>query len=158
MDALHRYQYTNVALFAVALPHALLTWPIRETGALFLGGLAIAFAAELAVVHTGLVDHNLEPQIASVPVAVLLAWPSIVYLCYRLALLAVPAGVQAAALAAVIATALDVLTDPNGVSEGVWEYPESPISRPRFRDVPLWNFLGWLAIVFAAAMLPTVVA
>lgn len=157
MDALRRYQVTNVALFAVAIGHALLTWSLEATTALFAGGILIAFAAEVVGVQSGLLDHSLQPQLAGVPVSILLAWPAVVYFCYRFALLVVPGGVQAAVLAAIIGTVLDVFTDPNGVREGVWRYPDHPFSEPRFRGVPWWNFAAWLAIIFVTAMVPTVV-
>ena len=155
MDALTRYQLSIGALFLVAAVHALLTWPLRATVALFVGGAVVAFVLEVGGVATGLLEHNLRPQIAGVPVTILLVWPSVVYLAYRLALLVAPADVRAAAVAAVLATAADVLTDPNGVSEGVWHYPESRISDPRFRGIPWWNFVAWLVIVFVTAMLPS---
>lgn len=157
MDPLRRYQFTNIALFAVATAHALLTWSLRATVALFAGGAAIAFAAELVGVQSGLLDHDLQPQLAGVPLSILFAWPSVVYICYRIALLVVAGGIPAAAIAAVLATVLDVFTDPNGVREGVWHYPEHRISEPRFRGVPWWNFAAWLVIVFLTALLPTVI-
>ena len=156
MDPLQRYQVTNVALFVIAVVHALLTWSLRATAVLFAGGVVIAFAAELVGIRSGLLDHELQPQFAGVPVTILLAWPSVVYICYRVALLVVAGGVRAAAVAAVLATALDVLTDPNGVREGVWRYPEHPVSEPRFRGVPWWNFAAWLVVVFLTALLPAV--
>lgn len=157
MDALRRYQLTNVGLFLVALAHALVTWRSRATVALFVGGALVAFALEVVGVASGLLEHNLRPRVLGVPVTIVLVWPSVVYLAYRVALLVAPAGVEAAAVAAVLATATDVLTDPNGVSEGVWEYPDASVSRPRFRGVPWWNFVGWLVIVFVTAMIPSVV-
>lgn len=156
METLQRYQITNVGLFLVAFGHASLTWPPWPTTVLFLGGMGIAFVLEVVGVATGMLEHELEPQVAGVPLTVVLAWPSVVYLAYRVALLVAPAGVEAAAVAAVIATLTDVFTDPNGVREGVWHYPESSFSRPRFRGVPWWNFLAWLVIVFLTALLPSV--
>lgn len=155
MDALRRYQVTNVGLFLVTFAHALLTWDLRATLALFVGGALVAFVLEAIGIAVGLLTHNVRPQLLGVPVTVLLAWPAVVYLAYRVALLAVPGGARAAALAAVVATAADVLMDPNGVRDGVWEYPESRVSDPRFRGVPWWNFLAWLVIVFVTAMLPS---
>jgi len=157
MDVLRRYQLTNVGLFLVAVAHALFTWRPRATVALFVGGALVAFVLEAAVVGAGLLEHTLRPRVAGVPVTILLAWPSIVYLAYRLALLVAPPGVGAAAVAAVLATAADVLGDPDGVRNGVWEYPLARVSKPRYRGVPWWNFLGWLAIVFLIAMIPTFV-
>jgi putative membrane protein len=147
-----------VGLFLVAIMHALLTWPGGGILALFVGGIVIAFVLEAIAVAAGVLEHELHPRIAGVPVTILLAWPAVVYLAYRVAELVVPAGVEAAALAAVIATATDLLADPNGVSDGVWRYPESRISGPRYRGVPWWNFLGWLVIVFVTAMLPVLAA
>lgn len=157
MDPRRRYQLSNLLLFALTIGHALLTWPLRETAALYAGGIMIAFAGEVAVVRGGLLEHELRPQLAGVPVSVLLAWPAVVYVFYRIALLVVPARVQAAAVAAVLATAMDLLADPNGVREGVWRYPERPLSEPRFRGVPWWNFAGWLVVVFLTAIVPVMV-
>lgn len=155
MDDLTRYQAGNVVLFPITVGHAAVTWPPQAVLALFGGGVVIAGIGELVVVSLNLVDHELEPQVAGVPLTILLVWPAVVYVSLQVALLVVPAGVRAAALAAVVATAADVVTDPDGVANGVWHYPESPISSPRYRGVPWWNFVGWLAIVFVTAMLPT---
>ncbi|MFB6218400.1 MAG: carotenoid biosynthesis protein [Halobacteriaceae archaeon] len=156
MAPLRRYQWTSAALFAAALAHALLTWPLRSAAALFAGGAALAFLAELLGVRAGLLAHELRPQLGGVPVVVVAVWPAIVYLCYRLALLAAPAGVRAAALAAGIGAVVDLFTDPNGVREGVWRYPEHPLSAPRLWGVPWWNFLAWFVLVFVTALLPAV--
>lgn len=156
MDDLTRYRAGNVVVFAVALAHAALTWPPRAVVALFVGGAALAFVAEGAVISLGLLDHELEPQVAGVPLVVLLAWPAVVYASLRVALLVAPSGAPAAALAAVVATAADVVTDPDGVERGVWRYPDAPVSTPRYRGVPWWNFAGWLLIVFVTALVPTV--
>jgi uncharacterized membrane protein len=155
MDDLARYRITNVVLFAVALAHAALTWPPRAVVALFVGGAALAGVTEVAVISLGLLEHELEPQVASVPVVVLLAWPAVVYLSLRVALLLAPPGVAAAALAAVLATAADLATDPDGVENGVWRYPEAAVSTPRYRGVPWWNFAGWLVLVFVVSLLGT---
>lgn len=157
MDPRRRFQYATVALFVLACGHALLTWPARATVACFVGGAAIAFAFEVVGVRAGLLRHRLRPRVAGVPVSVLLAWPAVVYLAYRTARLVLPGGVAAAALAAVLAAAADVAADPRGVRQGVWEYPDSRLSEPRFRGVPWWNFAAWLAVVFLTALLPVAV-
>jgi hypothetical protein len=112
------------------------------------------------IVHTrnlAALEAQLFASLAGVPVTVLLVWPAVVYVAYRVAALVVAPGVPAAALAAVLATAGDVFTDPNGVRDGIWRYPESPVSEPRYRGVPWWNFVGWIAIVFLTALFPVVV-
>lgn len=158
MDARRRFQLVNLGLFVVAVAHAFATWPRRDVLALFAGGMAIAFVLEVVGVRAGLLEHAITPQVAGVPVTVVLVWPAVVYVFYQLALLVAPAGLEAAFLAAVLATLFDLLTDPVGVRDGVWSYPESPVSTPRFYGVPWWNFVAWLVIVFATAMLPTLLA
>jgi len=154
MDPVRRYALTNAVLFAAALGHALLTWPLGDAAALFVGGGAIAFVLEVVGVAWGLFDHEMRPQVLGVPVAAVGAWPAVVYLSYRVALLGLAPGVPAAAGAAVLATALDVATEVDAVEAGVWTYPEHPLSAVRLRGIPLWNFAAWLAVVFGTAMLP----
>ena len=153
MDPKRQFVTSTLLLAAVALAHALLTWPLRSTLVLFVGGAAIAFVAEAPVIRLGLLRHHVGPQVAGVPLVVLAAWPATVYVFFRAAALVVPPGVEAAALSAVAATAFDVFQDPGGVQRGLWSYPASRLSEPRWRGVPWWNFAGWLVVVFATAML-----
>jgi len=155
VDPVRRFAVTTAAVAVVALTHALLTWPLPDVAALFVGGATLAFVAEAVVIRLGLLEHAMAPRVAGVPLVVLAAWPATAYVFYRIALLALPAGVEAAAVAAVLGTLYDVVADPQGVHEGVWSYPEHPLSSLRFRGVPWWNFAGWLVLVFATAMLPT---
>jgi putative membrane protein len=97
----------------------------------------------------------MQPQVLDVPLVAPLAWPALVYLADRGALLVLPAGVEAAAGAAVLATLPDVATGVDALAEGVWEVPEHPVSGLQWRGVPLWNFAAWLGVVFLTAMLPT---
>lgn len=158
VDLQRRYAWPIVGLGTVSLAHALLTWPPQRALALFVGGAAIAFAAEVVGVYLGLVEHHLEPRVLGVPALVLLGWPATVYVALRLALLAVPLGVVAAVLAAGLATAWDLYVDPIGVRDRAWRYPRVPISARRYRDVPYWNVAAWLVISFLTALLPAVVA
>ena len=157
MDAKRQFVVGTLSFSTVALAHALWTWPLRSTLVLFVGGAAIAFVGEVNVIRQGLLRHHVEPQVRGVPLVVLAAWPATVYVFYRAAALVVTAGVQAAALAAVVATLFDVFQDPVGVERGLWTYPAARLSEPRWRGVPWWNFAGWLVIVFVTAMLPALV-
>ena len=154
VDLQRRYAWPILGLGAVTLAHGLLTWPADRTLALFVGGAAIAFAAEVVGVQLGLLEHRLEPQVLGVPVPVLLAWPATVYVALRLSLLVLPVGVWAALLAAALATLQDVYLDPRGVEDGAWRYPRVPVSADRYRDVPYWNFAAWFAVSFVTALLP----
>ena len=157
MDVQRRYGRPILALGAVALVHGLATWPLQRALALFVGGAAVAFVAELVVVQWGLLEHELEPQVLGVPYLVVLAWPATIYVALRVALLVAPAGAAAALLAAALATLADVALDPRGVDDGAWRYPRAPVSVNRYRGVPYWNFAGWFAVTFVTAMLPSVV-
>ncbi|MFB6310129.1 MAG: carotenoid biosynthesis protein [Salinirussus sp.] len=157
METTDRYDVGNLVVTAAAFGHALSTWPALATGVLFLAGMALAFLAEAAVVRLGLLRHEIQPQVFGVPISVVLVWPAIVYVCLRIALLLGPSGLGAALLAAVMGVVANVIMDPLGVAEGVWAYPEHPVSRPRFRGVPWWSFAGWLVIVTITAMVPLTV-
>lgn len=154
MDPVRRFELTNLVVFLGALAHAVAFWPRREVAVLFVVGAALAFVAEWLVVRADLLEHRMGPAIEGVPVPVVLAWPALVYVLYRLALLVAPGGVQAAAFAGLLGVALTVGTDPSGVAAGVWRYPEHEASSPRYRDVPWWNFVGWFVVVFLTAILP----
>lgn len=157
MDSRSRATLSFLGFAALALAHALWTWPLHRVLVLFVGGAAIAFLGEAAVIRLGLLEHHTGPKIAGVPLAIVAVWPAVVYAFSRLALLVVDTGPAAAALAALLATAWDLLTDPRGVGE-LWTYPESALSSPRIRGVPWWNFAGWLLIVFVIALLPSIVS
>lgn len=158
MAVQRRYAMTSLGLGAAALGHGLLTWPVDRTLALFVGGAAIVFAAEVAGQQWGLVEHELVPQVLDVPVLVLLAWPATVYVTLRLALFVVPLGLGAALLAALVATLSDVVMEHQGLADGAWRYPRHPWSTARFRGVPYWNFGAWLGLSFLTALLPALVA
>lgn len=142
---------TTVAIGLVALVHAVLTWPMRATLALFGGGAAVAFLGEAVVIRLGLLEHHIEPKVAGVPIYILFGWTGVVYLALRVSLL-VLAGLPAVLGAAALATAYDIASDHRGVADGHWSYLDD-LPGPRYRDVPWWNYLGWFAISGATGAL-----
>jgi hypothetical protein len=144
MPDAQEFRATVLAVGAVALGHALVTWPLAATGALFGGGAAVAFAAEAVVIRLGWLDHHVGPKLLGVPLYVLAGWTGTVYLAYRAALLATD-GWPAVAAAAALATTYDLLTDHRGVADGHWTY-NTTLGGPEFRGVPWWNYAGWLAV------------
>jgi uncharacterized membrane protein len=135
---------TTVALGALALAHAVVTWPTAATLAFFGGGALVAFVAEAVVIEFGWLEHHVGPKVVGVPLYVLFGWTGTVYVAFRVALLATD-GVAAVALAAVLATTYDLFTDHLGVEEGHWTYTDD-LPGPRHRGVPWWNFVGWFVI------------
>src|SRR6056297_1678370 len=72
-----------LALWAVALATALLTWPLEATVALFVGGAAIAYVAELVVIQLGWLEHPVGPKPRGVPLYVLAGWTGVVHVAHR---------------------------------------------------------------------------
>lgn len=151
-----RYVAGQLALVLVTLTHALLTWSLAETAALFVGGVAVAFAVEVPAVRAGLFTHSLRPQIGGVPVSILLTWPAVVYLAVQVASLVVEGPLAVAGAAATLATLADAVIEPRAVAAGAWAYTDA-LPGPRVRGVPWWNAAGWFVVVFVTALLPAVV-
>ncbi|PSQ16523.1 carotenoid biosynthesis protein [Halobacteriales archaeon QS_8_69_26] len=137
----------GVAAFGVvALVHAALTWPVAATVALFGGGALVAFVAEAVVIDLGWLERHVGPKVLGVPLYVLFGWTGTVYVAVRIALLVTGGpGPVAVGLAAGLATAYDLLTDHQGVERGHWTYTDD-LPGPRLREVPWWNFAGWIVI------------
>ena len=156
MDSERTLVVTTVALGTLALAHAALTWPPVATLAFFGGGALVAFVAEAVVIELDWLEHHVGRTVGGVPLYVLFGWTGTVYVAFRVALL-VTDGWTAVAVAGVLATGYDVLTDHRGVAAGYWTYTDD-LSGPRYRGVPWWNFAGWFGIssltaTFAVAFL-----
>jgi uncharacterized membrane protein len=151
MTDAQQFRTSVLAVGAIALGHALVTWSLPATVALFGGGAVVAFVAEAVVIRAGWLDHHVGPKLLGVPLYVLAGWTGTVYITYRVALL-VAEGWLAVALAAVLATAYDVATDHRGVEDGHWTY-NTTLGGPDYRGVPWWNYAGWLVISAATAAL-----
>jgi uncharacterized membrane protein len=117
---------------------------VAATAAFFGGGALVSFLAEAVVIRLGWLEHHVGPKALGVPLYVLFGWTGSVYVAFRVALL-VTTGWTAVVVAAVLATAYDLLVDPRGVEDGHWTYTDD-LPGPRRRDVPWWNFTGWLAV------------
>ncbi|MFP4530689.1 MAG: carotenoid biosynthesis protein [Halodesulfurarchaeum sp.] len=140
-----------VLLGSLALIHAAISWPISATVAVFGGGAVIAFVAEALVSKLGLLEHHIGPKVLDVPLYVLFGWTGTIYVALRMASL-FSDGWLVVVLTGVLATSLDVLSDPSGVREDFWTYTDD-LPGPRYRGVPWWNFLGWFLISTLTAAL-----
>lgn len=148
------YALTGAAIGAGALVHAAVVWPPAATVAFFGGGMAIAFLAEAVAINLGWLEHHIGPTVVGVPLYLLLAWPGTIYVVFRVVQLGLD-GWPAVVGTAMVATAYDVLADPQGVAEGHWSYTDD-LPGPRYRGIPWWNFVGWVVIsgLTAALALP----
>lgn len=154
MTSARTFAISTVILGLVTLAHAIVTWPVAATLALFGGGALIAFVAEVVVIQLDWLEHHIGPNVLGVPLYLLFGWTGVIYLLFRIALL-VTDGWVAVALTGILATTYDILTDHQGVENGHWTYQDN-LPGPRYREIPWWNFLGWLLIssLTAAFALP----
>ena len=148
-DETHGRRFASIVALAgfMAIGHALWSLPIPAALALVAGGVSFAILGEAVVIRWGWLCHRIGPQIAGIPLYVPLGWIASIYPTFQLAA-AVADGMGAVILGASMATGIDVLTDHRGVARGYWRYPPGSPG-PRFRSIPLWNFLGWFVVALA---------
>ena len=139
-----RFVWSTVGVGLLALAHALVTCPFPRTVALFAGGAALAFVAEVVGINLGLLDHHVGPKVLGAPLYVLFGWTGTIYVALRIALLAT-SGVPAILVAAALTTTYGILVDHRGVEEGLWTYTDD-LPGPRHRGVPWWNYAGWFLL------------
>lgn len=131
---------------AASVTHAVVTRGRRAGLALVTitagGGLAI----EILGVHTGFpfgeyaYSGALGPRLAGVPLVVPLAWTWMAWPAWLASLRLTPL------LAPVALAAWDLFLDPQMVAEGYWRWADPAPALPGVPDVPVSNYLGWLAV------------
>jgi len=153
---------STLLVWAFALGHAV--WTLGWRHALVFFGLAfvVGLVFEAVGVATGWVyggyhyGPRLGPQLFHVPVLIPLSWFMVIYLAFAVTerLLGddrqrVGRALLACVLGAVVATAWDVVADPQMARTNLWVW-EQP---GEFFGVPVQNFAGWMAtslVVLAA--------
>ncbi|MER6508829.1 carotenoid biosynthesis protein [Nonomuraea sp. NPDC001636] len=138
-----------VLLAACALAFAADAWGTARAAAAFAGAALTGYAAELAGLLTGFpfgaysYSDALWPQVAGVPVVVVLAWGGMGLAAHAVAVAVVPSGGVARVCAGAGAlTAWDLFLDPQMVRLGLWTWAREGF----YRGVPLSNFAGWLLV------------
>jgi putative membrane protein len=154
MDREDVFRITTAGIGVWALLHAGFVWGVAPAVRFAAVAIGLAFVAEVVVIRLGLLEHHTDPRVAGVPLVALLGWTGAIYVSYFLVGIVVDGSLRPV-VAGVLATALNLGTDPNGVRDGFWTYPPSPISRPRYRDVPWWNFVGWFVLTTATTWVAT---
>ena len=142
---------STIVLGLLTVAHALLTWPVPATLALFGGGALVAFVAEALVIALDWLEHHVGPRVVGVPIYVLFGWTAVIYVAFRVGLL-VADGWLAVLVTGLLATAYDILADHRGVADGHWTYVDD-LPGPRHRGVPWWNYAGWFAVSCLTAAL-----
>jgi putative membrane protein len=141
--------------FAAGAAHCAHRYGLRTAGALVGTTLAVALAAEVVGVHTGLpfgrysYGDSLGPRLLGVPVVVPCAWVMTAYPALLVARrLARGTRLPVALVAAWALASWDVFLDPQMVAAGHWTWHDAAPALPGAPGVPLTNYVGWLAVSF----------
>jgi len=164
---LSRIILTHAALGAgLNLADSIRTRGVRRAGVLLALGAGLPALGELlATGPLGLLRHRTRPQVAGVPLAIVLGWYGVIHGSFTLAervlsRLPLDEHSKRAALpplAALIGTSLDLVLDPAGLDAGLWEWSREGAYAREVEGangkggVPPVNYLGWLAMVGGAA-------
>jgi uncharacterized membrane protein len=155
---------TVVVGYLLSVGHAWLSRGPRTAAVLVLvttgGGFAVAAAGRATGYPFGDYDYtgSLGPRLLGVPLVIPLAWTWMAW----------PAWVAAARLTArpwlrtVVAgvglAAWDLFLDPQMVGEGHWRWDSPGAALPGVPEIPITNYLGWLAVALVLAAALTVTA
>ena len=142
---------------------------LRAATLFFLSTGLPAFGEALVTGPLGLLRHRTKPRIGGVPVAILLLWYNVIcgaHAATERALARSPLveSRQREALTlstALVATSLDLVTDPFGLDVGLWEwevdgaYAPEVVGNNGHRGVPVLNYWGWLVVVMGVLLVYT---
>jgi uncharacterized membrane protein len=132
--------------------------------ALVYGGVVVvtAFGFEIVGLYVlNWLEYRIHPQIAGVPLAILLGWFVGVSASFAFAAALLPnAGIRPRAiLTSLLAVVFDLTADPICLAQGRWVWHESGFyaadvtGANGLTGIPWFNFLGWMS----AAMMATIV-
>jgi uncharacterized membrane protein len=138
----------------------------RRTVVFFALGAGLPAVGEFLITRgLGLLRHRTRPRVGRVPVAVILDWYAVIHGAHaatertlaRLHLSEAGRRKVLPPVAALVATSLDLVLDPFGLDEGLWEwdadgaYAADVVGENGRSGVPVVNYLGWLALVAGVA-------
>jgi uncharacterized membrane protein len=138
--------------FALSVAHAWTTRGPRTAAWLVAATAGGGFAVEALGVATGFpfgayaYSGDLGPKLAGVPLVIPLAWTWMAWPAWLAALRVARRTVSRVALGAVGLAAWDLFLDPQMVAEGYWTWSDPHPALPGVPDVPIGNYLGWLAV------------
>ncbi|NNH72165.1 carotenoid biosynthesis protein [Nocardia uniformis] len=141
-----------------ALTHAALTRGFRWAVGLLVILSGVGLLAEIVGTATGFpfgcyeyASGRIGPAVAGVPVVVALAWTGGVYPVWVVAgKLYSRVGVRVS-MTALGAVGWDLFLDPQMVAAGLWTWCSRWPGLPGLADIPVTNYLGWLAVALVMA-------
>lgn len=134
-------------LFGTAAALAARRWGSRRAATTAGAVVAVTLVAEQVGSRTGVpfgryaYTAALRPQVASVPVAVPLAWFGMALPAREVATALGARGPVRLVVGSGLLTAWDLFLDPQMVGEGYWRWAR----RGAYRGIPVVNYLGWFA-------------
>ena len=146
---------TVVIGFGLSVSHALLSRGPRTAAALVLvttgGGLAVEACGVTTGFPFGGYDYAgmLGPKLLGVPLVIPLAWTWMAWPAWLVAVRLVRGAAARVAVAGVALAAWDLFLDPQMVAEGHWTWLHTSPALPGVPDIPVGNYLGWLAVAVA---------
>ena len=140
--------------------------PLRAVALFALSTGLPAFGEVLVTGPLELLRHRTKPRIGGIPVAILLLWYNIIcgtQAATERALVRLPLAENQRRETlppgtALVATSLDLVTDPFGLDAGLWEwkvdgaYAPDIVGNNGLRGVPLLNYWGWLVVVMGVVL------
>ena len=151
----------SLVVAGLSVVHSLRARGLHRTLLFAALGNAIPVLGELLAVNLlKVLRHHVRPQVAGVPLAIVLGWHNITYGTFAVTESTLDAtGLREdkrnqalAPAAALAATNLDLLLDPCGLGLGLWEWShdgsyatevEGPNGK---RGIPLLNYTGWIGL------------
>lgn len=125
-----------------------------------------AFGELLVTGPLRLLRHRTNPRLGGVPVAILMLWYNVIcgaHAATQRSLARFPMDdsrrrEMLPLATALVATSLDLVTDPLGLDAGLWEwkvdgaYAPEVVGRNGHHGVPILNYWGWLVVVMGVVL------
>ncbi len=143
---------TVVAFFLASLSHAVLHRGIAWATAFTAITAGTGLVAEAVGTATGYPfgDYayagSLGAKLLGVPVVIPLAWSMMAYPCLLVGQRLSRSPVGAAAIGGFALASWDLFLDPQMVEAGHWRWADVQVALPGAPDIPVSNYLGWLAV------------
>ena len=143
---------TVVVFFLASASHALVHRGPRWTGAYLVITLGVGLVAEAIGTATGVPfgDYDyagtLGAKLLGVPVVIPLAWAMFAYPCLLVGQALARTAPGTIGVAAVAMASWDLFLDPQMTEAGHWTFTDVQVALPGAPDVPVSNYLGWLAV------------
>lgn len=140
--------------------------PMRAAALFVLSTGLAAFGEVLITGPFGLLRHRTSPRVMGAPISILLLWYNVIcgsHVATERALAKLPLDEiqrrEALPLGtALVATSLDLVTDPFGLDSGFWEWKIDGAYAPEVQGpnghsgVPVLNYLGWVVMVMGVLL------